>query len=164
MSLGRVAAFCILALLGIFVRAVPAVAATCSEDAVDIRFGGSSVRFSVEIADDDAERSRGLMFRESMPRFHGMLFVYAEPQPVAFWMKNTPLPLDMLFFDERGVLQRIAHRAVPQSTETIPGGSGILEVLEINGGLAEALGIGEGAEMRHPSLDPEFSAWPCPVE
>jgi uncharacterized protein len=137
-------------------------AAQCAPDVADIRDDGTEVRFSVELADTPETRARGLMFREELPRFGGMLFVYDQPQRATFWMENTPLPLDMLFFDEAGVLRTVHENAEPFSRETIFGGDEILYVLEINGGMAEALGLEPGAELRHPAVDPEAAAWPCP--
>lgn len=136
----------------------------CAPETADIRDDGTEVRFSVELADTPETRARGLMFREDMPRFTGMLFVYDQPQPATFWMENTPLPLDMLFFDTAGVLQSVHANATPFSRETIFGGNGIAYVLEINGGMAGALGIEPGAELRHPAIDPEQAAWPCPQD
>jgi uncharacterized membrane protein (UPF0127 family) len=101
------------------------------------------------------------MFRESLPQFSGMLFVYETPQPVAFWMRNTLIPLDMLFFDPAGRLTRIESDATPLDETPIPGGDNVRYVLEINGGLAESLGIDLGAELRHPALDQAAAAWPC---
>ena len=89
-----------------------------------------------------------------------MLFVYPRPQFAAFWMKNTLIPLDMLFIDERGRAKAIHSNAIPGDETLIPGGNGVLAVLEINGGLAKALGIGVGAEMRHPIFG-EAAHWPC---
>ena len=105
-------------------------------------------------------RSRGLMHRESMPRSAGMLFVYDKPQPVSFWMRNTLIPLDMIFMDETGVVQRVHDNAVPLDETGIKGGDDIQFVLEINGGLASRLGIVEGAELRHPAIGLN-AAWPC---
>ena len=151
------------ALLGalLLVATAGAAQAQCTPDQVDIRADGSVLRFSVELADTDAERSEGLMFREELGRFAGMLFVYDAPQTATFWMQNTPLPLDMLFFDETGRLVNVHPEAVPFSRDTIFGGGQIQYVLEINGGLAAELGIEPGAELRHPTIDQELAAWPC---
>jgi uncharacterized membrane protein (UPF0127 family) len=138
-----------------------AAAQDCAIDAVDLRQGESLLRFRVEVADDAAERSKGLMHRDSMGKFSGMLFVYETPQPVAFWMENTLIPLDMLFFDASGTLERVHENARPLDRTPIPGGNDIRFVLEINGGLATELGIEPGAELRHPSIDQAEAAWPC---
>ncbi|WP_424928101.1 DUF192 domain-containing protein [Amaricoccus tamworthensis] len=138
-----------------------ALAAECQDDALDIRLGESTYRFDVEVMDDRAERARGMMHRESLGRFAGMLFVYDYPQPVSFWMRNTLIPLDMLFFDETGALVSFHENAVPLDETPIPGGNRIQYVLEINGGMTSTLGIDEGAELRHPSIDQERAAWPC---
>lgn len=154
---------CALAAVMACLAAMPA-AAECAPDVVDIRSGDSEVRFSVELADTPETRARGLMHREELPRSAGMLFIYDEPERATFWMENTPLPLDMLFFDEAGVLQSLHENAEPFSRRIIDGGSGISYVLEINGGMAGMLGIGPGAELRHPAIEPEMAAWPCPAE
>jgi uncharacterized membrane protein (UPF0127 family) len=104
------------------------------------------------------------MHRESLPRSSGMLFVYEEPGSPAFWMRNTLIPLDMLFIDAEGRVAHIHENAVPHDETPIPGGDGILMVLEINGGLARQLGVTEGSEMRHPALDPARAAWPCAAQ
>jgi uncharacterized protein len=140
--------------------ALPASAA-CAPDVADLRHEDVQVRFSVEVADTEAARARGLMFREELPRFAGMLFVYDAPQLATFWMENTPLPLDMLFFDEAGVMVNLHENAVPFSRDIIVGGEDVLFVLEINAGLARELGIGIGAELRHPAVDPDEAAWSC---
>ena len=136
-------------------------AETCTRDVVDIRSQGNIVRFNVEVVDNFRMRALGLMHRESLPKFAGMLFVYEKPQSVNFWMRNTLIPLDMLFIDETGTVKKIHENAVPLSEDHIPGGQDILEVLEINGGLAKTLGLKAGAVIRHPSLDMEKAAWPC---
>ncbi|KPQ20255.1 MAG: hypothetical protein HLUCCA24_02340, partial [Rhodobacteraceae bacterium HLUCCA24] len=109
-------------------------AASCSEDAVWLRGDWGESRFRVEVADEPDERAQGLMFVEEMGRFEGMLFVYERPQPVSFWMKNTLIPLDMIFADARGVVRRVHENAVPGDLTPIPGGDDILVVLEVNGG------------------------------
>jgi uncharacterized membrane protein (UPF0127 family) len=116
-------------------------------------FGRAS--FSVTVADDDQERSRGLMFVEEMPTMTGMLFVYESPRRASFWMRNTLIPLDMLFADETGTITRIHENAVPLDETPIDGGEGVQFVLEINGGLAARLGIAEGDAMQHPAFGPD---------
>ncbi|MBC57494.1 MAG: hypothetical protein CL814_11250 [Confluentimicrobium sp.] len=152
----RLSAF--LALLAV-IAATP-LAAACTDGSVDLRGGWGQARFTVELADDPAERSRGLMFRETLPASHGMLFVYDHPQHAVFWMKNTLIPLDMLFIDPQGRVRRIHENAIPHDTTQIDGGPGVLAVLEINGGLSRRLGITEGSVLRHPAFGPD-AAWPC---
>ena len=135
-------------------------AADCAPDRLDLRGPWGQAQFSVELADDPAERAQGLMMRETLPRMTGMLFVYERPQPVAFWMKNTLIPLDMLFADSTGTVRRIHRRAVPLDETPIPGGQDIQYVLEINGGMADLLGLTPGSEIRHPAIGPD-AAWPC---
>nr|WP_245873081.1 DUF192 domain-containing protein [Albidovulum inexpectatum] len=127
----------------------------------EFRWDGGAARFSVEIADDESERARGLMHRESLPRGAGMLFVYDRPGPVAFWMKNTLIPLDMIFVAPDGRVTAVHSMAKPLDLTPIPGPSDTVMVLEINGGLARALGLGPGAVMRHPRLDQDKALWPC---
>ena len=155
--LRRAAALCI----PLLPAAAPAAAAdACRADTVFLRGSWGSARFTVEIADDIRERAQGLMFRESMPSSRGMLFIYDYPSAVAFWMKNTLIPLDMIFLDAQGVVRTVHSNAVPGDLTPIRGGNGILAVLEINGGLAAAMGIVPGSEMRHPAFG-NAAAWPC---
>ncbi|MBD3677041.1 MAG: DUF192 domain-containing protein [Rhodobacteraceae bacterium] len=136
-------------------------AAACSEGVVDLRGDWGQARFQVEISDDPEERNRGLMFRESMPRSAGMLFIYEEPQRVAFWMRNTLISLDMIFLDPSGTVTRIHENAVPLDETPIPGGNNIQSVLEVNAGIVSLYGIDEGSELRHPGLDQSVAAWGC---
>ncbi len=135
--------------------------AECREDRVDLRGDWGQARFSVEIADTPETQARGLMFRESLPRGAGMLFVYDRPQRVAFWMRNTLISLDMIFVDETGTVTRVHHEAVPLDETPIDGGPGVVAVLEINGGLARRFGIAPGSELRHPRLPQDAAAWAC---
>lgn len=135
--------------------------AACQPDIVTIEGKFGKARFTVEVADEPAERSRGLMFVEEMGRFEGMLFVYEQPQRASFWMRNTLIPLDMLFAGSDGTVTRIHREAIPLDETPIPGGNAVQFVLEINGGLAERLGIEEGAIMQHPAIGPD-AALPCP--
>jgi uncharacterized membrane protein (UPF0127 family) len=137
-----------------------AALATCSEDRVTVTGDFGRANFSVTVADDNAERSRGLMFVEEMPTMTGMLFVYETPRRASFWMRNTLIPLDMLFADPTGRITRIHENAVPLDETSIDGGEGVQFVLEINGGLAARLGIEEGDVMQHPAFG-EVAAAPC---
>ena len=134
---------------------------SCAPGRVDIRDADGAARIAVEVVDTPEDRARGLMYREAMPRYSGMLFVYEYAQPVAFWMENTLIPLDMLFFDAAGRLERIHENAKPLDRTPIPGGSDIRFVLELNGGMARVLGIEPGAELRHPAIDQSIALWPC---
>lgn len=136
-------------------------AAGCAPDLVWLKGGWGQARFAIELADDPEERARGLMFRDSLPRGAGMLFVYEYPQRADFWMKNTLIPLDILFADRAGVVTRVHHRAEPGDLTPIPGGDAVFAVLEINGGLAERYGIAPGTVLRHPAFDGGPAAWPC---
>ncbi|SMX50595.1 DUF192 domain-containing protein [Maliponia aquimaris] len=131
----------------------------CRADTVYIRGDFGKARFTVDVARTAAERSQGLMNVESMPASKGMLFVYPAPQAVAFWMKNTLIPLDMIFADSRGVVVKVHDSAIPGDLTSIPGGDDVQFVLEINGGLARMMGITEGAELRHPAV--RRAAWRC---
>jgi uncharacterized membrane protein (UPF0127 family) len=138
-----------------------AAAQDCAPEVLDLRDADSTLRFRVEVADTDATRAYGLMNRDELARFSGMLFVYPEAGPVAFWMRNTRIPLDMLFFDSEGRLTHVHENAIPFDETAIPGGNNVRFVLEINGGLTSDLGIELGAELRHPAVDQEIAAWPC---
>lgn len=134
--------------------------AACDDGHVDLRGDAGQARFSVEVADTPQERSLGLMHRESLPTSAGMLFVYERPQRVAFWMRNTLIPLDMIFLDAGGTVRHVHEDAIPLDETSILGGDNIQYVLEINGGLARRLGIAVGSELRHPAIGPD-AAWAC---
>lgn len=153
-------------LLALVVWAMAAVgaAAGCRDDTVDLRGPWGQVRFTVELALTPEEQARGLMFRENLPRGAGMLFLYDRPSSVSFWMRNTLISLDMIFVDATGTVTRVHHEAVPLDETPIPGGDGVLAVLEINGGLARRFGVAAGSELRHPRLPQDRAAWPCPAE
>ncbi|WP_371743886.1 DUF192 domain-containing protein [Mangrovicoccus sp. HB161399] len=127
---------------------------------MDLRGNWGQASFSVEMAVTPQERNLGLMNRESLPATAGMLFVFNPPRSVSFWMRNTLIPLDMIFLDRQGVVQGIHENAVPLDETPIPGGDRIFAVLEINGGLSEELGIAPGSQMRHPVFGPS-AEWSC---
>jgi uncharacterized membrane protein (UPF0127 family) len=137
-----------------------AVAAACADDRVRIAGDFGQASFQVEIADTPQTRARGLMFVEQMPRMAGMLFIYEEPQSVSFWMKNTLIPLDMLFAAPDGEILHIHENAIPGDLTPIPGGDGVQMVLEINGGMSRRLGIAVGDVMQHPSFGDD-AILPC---
>jgi uncharacterized membrane protein (UPF0127 family) len=159
---GLTAALLVLATaLAMALAVATAAVAACRPDAADLRWPGGSARFAVEVADDPAERTRGLMFRESLPQAAGMLFLFPRPGRVSFWMRNTLIPLDLIFFDAAGRVVHVHPEAIPHDETPITGGDAVLAVLEINGGLAARLGIAAGAELRHPGMPQDRAAWPC---
>jgi uncharacterized protein len=161
MRAGRFALGLLLSLATSLATGSAAVAGGCRNDIVELRGDWGAARFSVEVADSNAERAQGLMNRESMASGAGMLFIYDAPQPASFWMKNTLIPLDMIFVDETGLVREVKSNAIPGDLTPIFGGNDILMVLEINGGLAGRLGIAPGSEIRHPGLSPEKILWDC---
>lgn len=145
--------------LALFFAASAAIA-ECRDGRIDIRHNGTVVSFEIDLANTAETRARGLMFVEAMPQFSGMLFVYDTPQAASFWMRNTLIPLDMLFADKDGVVRQIHQNAIPHDETPIFGGDAVLAVLEINGGMSAILRLEEGAEMRHPAFGAQ-AAWPC---
>lgn len=108
-------------------------------------------QFQVEIADDEAERERGLMFRDEMAADHGMLFIHDSEAPQSYWMKNTHIPLDILYFDHRRKLVSAQERVPPCSAgdrcPPYPSEGPALYVLELNAGTAATLGVKPGDEL-----------------
>lgn len=105
--------------------------------------------FSIEIADDPIERSRGLMFREEMARDHGMLFDFGDEAERFFWMKNTPLSLDIIYIRGDGTVVSIAAGTTPFSTDSIPSDGPAQFVLEVNAGVADEIGLAPGDTLLH---------------
>ncbi|RJL21183.1 DUF192 domain-containing protein [Paracoccus siganidrum] len=144
-----------------------ATAPVCADDLVLLQGDSAPLKIRVEIADDAASRAQGLMFRRSLPRGQGMLFVYPRPAPLFFWMRNTFIPLDIVFIDDRGVIRHIHPQARPLDETPIPGAAPgdpdpeRLMVLEIGGGEAARLGLRVGQALAHPRLDAARAAWPC---
>jgi uncharacterized protein len=107
-------------------------------------------KFSVELATTPAQMEQGLMFRRSMAPDAGMLFDYRVPSMAMMWMKNTLIPLDMLFVDAQGRIVNIHERAVPGSLATIAAAAPVRAVIELNGGTASRLGIQPGDRVQFP--------------
>ncbi|MBO9444959.1 DUF192 domain-containing protein [Ruegeria sp. R14_0] len=135
--------------------------AACQADRIDIKNDSAQIRFNIELAITPQERSRGLMFRESLPNRSGMLFVFDPPQPVVFWMKNTLIPLDIIFLDRAGVVTRVHQGAIPGDLTPIEGGDSVFAVLEINAGLAARYAIQPGTVMRHEIFSEGPAIWSC---
>jgi uncharacterized protein len=105
--------------------------------------------YNVELANDDATREKGLMFRKEMPKDHGMLFDFGKNQVAYMWMKNTFIPLDMVFIRADGEVASIAKNAQPQSLAIISSGVRVRAVLELNAGEADAIGVKPGDHVKH---------------
>ena len=118
-------------------------------ESLDVLTTSGAHHFKVEIADTGAKRARGLMFRTSLAPDRGMLFDLKTPRPVAFWMKNTLVSLDMLFIAADGRIISVARDAVPKSEVPIPSGGAVRAVLEIAGGEATRIGAGPGDRIRY---------------
>jgi uncharacterized protein len=114
------------------------------QDTIEIVTSSGVHAFAVELATNDAERERGLMFRKELPDGHGMLFDFQTDQPVSFWMHNTYLPLDMIFIQGSGRISHIAENAEPMSDTLIPSDSPVRAVLEVIAGTAQKFNIAPG--------------------
>jgi len=109
-----------------------------------IRTTDKTLQFKVEVARTAEEQERGLMFRTSLPEDGGMIFPMDPPRMASFWMKNTVIPLDMVFIRADGTIARIASDTVPYSLDPVTSGEPVAAVLELSGGKAAAMGIVEG--------------------
>jgi len=122
----------------------------CASSGPWVELGGQ--RYSVEVADDDAERARGLMFRDEMPSDRGMLFVHEREEPQSYWMKNTRIPLDILYFDNAATLVSQQRDVPPCSLgdrcPPYPSAAPARFVLELNAGEAARLGLKDGTTLR----------------
>jgi hypothetical protein len=144
----RALRFTILLFVGFLVVAAPAWPA--GEQTVEIATKTGVHAFSVEIAANDAEREKGLMFRKELPEGHGMLFDFQREQEVGFWMQNTYISLDMIFIRGDGRILRIAENTEPLSTRIIPSNGPVRAVLEVSAGTVRKYGIAPGDRVASP--------------
>jgi uncharacterized membrane protein (UPF0127 family) len=140
----RLAIFALVACATLAACADPSPSQTLPVETITVDTRHGQRVFTVEIAADMKSQERGLMFRRQMDPDAGMLFVFEPPQLVSFWMKNTFIPLDLMFVRADGTIASIAANAAPLSETSIPSTEPVRAVIEINGGRAQALGIAPG--------------------
>lgn len=134
---------------GAWALGVGAASAEAKLETVEVVTSRGRARFQVEIAATQAEQARGLMFRKSLAPDRGMLFTYKRPQPAAYWMKNTLIPLDIIYIQPDGRILSIVRNARPHDETPLASGGLVLGVLEIAGGRAAQLGILPGDRVLH---------------
>ena len=117
-----------------------------------ITSNGSKHNFLVEVARTEEEKKIGLMFRKTLAKNAGMLFLYKREALRLMWMKNTFIPLDILFIDKKGVIKRVVKRTTPHSLATISSRQNVLAVLELRGGITSSLEIKKGDRIEHPAF------------
>jgi len=128
---------------------------TCPEGEVGVFAPDGSLRslYQVSVADEPSERERGLMFVQRLPADEGMLFVFETAGEVGFWMRNTLIPLDMIFIDQTGRVVRVHHGAIPHDETPIWSGAPVTGVLEVIGGEAGRAGVEAGDLIRSPFFE-----------
>jgi hypothetical protein len=144
----RYLAFLILAAVAIFVRTPAALAQELEPLTIETASGTHD--FFVEVMRTGPERERGLMFRRNLEQDRGMLFDFKVERPVAMWMKNTYVPLDMIFLSRIGKVVGLAENAEPLSERVIASGAPAYSVLEVNAGTASRIGLALGDRVHHP--------------
>ncbi|MFG1395479.1 DUF192 domain-containing protein [Roseixanthobacter pseudopolyaromaticivorans] len=140
----RVLSLCVALLLTLTANVASVWAADAPLEALEIATRKGVVVLEVEVARTEQQRETGLMYRKELPERQGMLFDFGKSEPVYMWMKNTFIPLDMLFVREDGTIARIEEMTTPFSTRTISSGEPVKVVVEISGGAAKRLGIAPG--------------------
>jgi len=118
---------------------------------------GDPIRVSVEVADTAEKRQLGLMYRPKLPELQGMLFFFPHEELLSFWMKNTPLPLDIIFINTAHTIVSIAQNTVPFSETPLPSDRPTQFVLEVNGGFCQRHGIAVGDRVEFPGILPPLS-------
>lgn len=138
----------------LFMSAGPVRAAEEATEPLSIVTASGPHKFAVEVMHTDAQRERGLMFRRFLPQDRGMLFDFKTVRPVMMWMKNTYIPLDMIFIARSGRVTGIAANAEPLSERIIPSGAPVFAVLEVNAGTAAKIKLKIGDRVRNSLFAP----------
>ena len=146
----RIVALALVASAFVFNAPLFSARADAMVEPLDIITSTGTHRYQVEVANDNASRERGLMYRHEMPANHGMLFEFPTRAPVTFWMKNTYLPLDMVFIDADGTVRGVYQHAAPLSEKLISSGVAVVAVLEINADQAFDIHLKPGDKVRFP--------------
>ena len=128
------------------------VSASMKSELSIITSNGTKHNFLVEVARTEEEKKIGLMFRKTLAKNAGMLFLYKREALRLMWMKNTFIPLDILFIDKKGVIKRVVKRTTPHSLATISSRKSVLAVLELRGGITSSLEIKKGDRIEHPAF------------
>lgn len=128
------------------------LASASDANRLDIVTGTGTHSFTVELALTNGQRATGLMHREQMDENAGMLFRFDRVQPVMMWMKNTLIPLDMIFIRPDGTVADIHYNAIPHSEKVIRSSEPVLYVLEVNGGIAQKIGLRRDDMVKHPII------------
>jgi uncharacterized membrane protein (UPF0127 family) len=149
-AFGRISCLFLLCSMLAFALTVRGVAAEEQLETLTVTTASGVHPFSVEVMRTGPQRERGLMFRRFLPTDRGMLFDFKSEQPIMMWMKNTYIPLDMIFISHSGKVVRIARNAEPLSERIVASGVPAYAVLEVNAGTAEKIGLGVGDAIGHP--------------
>lgn len=148
-SARAVAAAILLLALGAGVAAAAREQANFKTGRLTIHADGRKVDYQVEVADNNRLRGLGLMHRHSLPENQGMLLLFAQPQRASIWMKNTFIPLDLLYIDDQGRIVKIVENAIPRSTGAMRSNGKVKAVLELNAGQVDKWGMAVGDRVSH---------------
>lgn len=129
------------------------VSACSEENKAVLHTSTGEYTFNIDIAETQAERSKGLMFVQELADDAGMLFDFQEERPVAFWMRNTFIPLDMIFIEADGTVKNVHVNAIPHDPTSIPSDGPVRFVLEIPGGRSREIGLEAGDKLEHPRVE-----------
>jgi uncharacterized membrane protein (UPF0127 family) len=142
-----------LAVAAVVATSLP-IAAYSDETQLTVHSANGDHTFTVEVVDTPDTRAKGLMYRQELAPDAGMLFDFFEERPVSFWMRNTFIPLDMIFITSEGIIRNIHPNAIPHDQTGIPSQGPVQFVLEIPGGRSEELGIKAGDTVTHDRFEP----------